>query len=176
MRLNRPLCYACKHFDPVYAREKIGIKGKRCKGFPNGIPREILFDRYDHRFPHPYDGGFQFERYTTRNTLYGDYAGISDDGIQEFLELQFQYFEWGRKAGTMLPPDTGSTEGNLLVLLRLYKEAVEELAAEKRGGLQWWMFEGKPPLDFQLLFLFILDAYSKLDAETMARYPLTEDD
>lgn len=86
--------------------------------------------------------------------------------------------EWGRKVGWALPPNTGSPEGNFLVLLRLYIYTEGALNKEKRGDLDlgWEIEEANPPVDFDLLFVFILDAYSKLDAETMAQYALPDFD
>lgn len=44
-------CFYCKHKRPA---------GK-CDAFPEGIPREILFNRVDHRKPYPGDNGIQWE-------------------------------------------------------------------------------------------------------------------
>lgn len=35
--------------------------GTRCKAFPDGIPAEILQNRFDHRLNYPGDNGVTFE-------------------------------------------------------------------------------------------------------------------
>ena len=45
-------CVSCKH--------KTGLT---CKAFPEGIPKEMLRNQFDHRNPHPDDNGIRFESY-----------------------------------------------------------------------------------------------------------------
>lgn len=163
-----PYCELCKHLEIEYHPEadKPQIL-MSCKSFPKGIPLEILYRQYDHRFPHPFDHGLRFERKSVPPHLEARYESAYVSLTQEP--------DQGRKAGRVLPPDTGSPEGNLLALLRLYSYAEVGLAQWKRRIAPVWALGGDPPVDFDLLFVFILNAYSKLDAETMARYPLTED-
>ena len=49
------ICHLCKHLDrnaPV---------GMRCAAFQFGIPFAVRVGVFDHRQPHPADGGIQFE-------------------------------------------------------------------------------------------------------------------
>lgn len=165
-----PYCELCKHLEIEYHPEadKPQIL-MSCKSFPNGIPLEILDRQYDHRFPHPFDHGLRFEKRSAPPTLEARYESAYVSLIEEL--------DQGRKAGRVLPPDTGSPEGNFLALLRLYRVTEAELDPKKHGYPPLWGIEdADPPLDFRLLFVLILDAYSKLDAETMARYPLPDFD
>jgi len=43
-------CSDCKHRTVL-----------RCKAFPDGIPKELLNGRWDHREPYPGDNGFLYE-------------------------------------------------------------------------------------------------------------------
>lgn len=56
------LCWFCKHFDADYQRQAFRF---RCSAFPKEVPREIPGGEhgpsFDHRLPHPDDGGIQFE-------------------------------------------------------------------------------------------------------------------
>ena len=47
-----PQCNRCKHLEP---------KTVTCKAFPDGIPKDLLFNRRDHQNPYPGDHGIQFE-------------------------------------------------------------------------------------------------------------------
>jgi hypothetical protein len=63
-----PMCLYCKHF---FKDEE----GNKCKAFPQGIPREIFFEYYDHRKEFPGDNGIRFEPETEKdwewvNSLY----------------------------------------------------------------------------------------------------------
>lgn len=49
-----PMCLSCKHFIETEW-------GNVCKAFPQGIPREIFFEYYDHRKEFPGDNGIRFE-------------------------------------------------------------------------------------------------------------------
>lgn len=61
-----PICTGCVHY----------IERRRCKAFPQGIPDDIIHNRFDHRQPHPQDGGIHFEpvdqRAATVAALYFD--------------------------------------------------------------------------------------------------------
>lgn len=49
------ICHLCRHLDrnaPV---------GMRCSAFTFGIPFTVRVGVFDHRNPHPADGGIQFE-------------------------------------------------------------------------------------------------------------------
>lgn len=48
------MCVDCYHFRG-YAR------GMTCAAFLDGIPEEIIENRFDHRKPHPEDNGIRFE-------------------------------------------------------------------------------------------------------------------
>ena len=47
-------CAYCRHWD--------FIPGPYCEAFPQGVPKEILYNRVDHKKPYPGDNGIQFER------------------------------------------------------------------------------------------------------------------
>ncbi|MDN5363460.1 MAG: hypothetical protein PWQ91_521 [Eubacteriales bacterium] len=49
-----PMCLFCKHFLE-------DEEGNKCKAFPQGIPREIFYEYYDHRKEFSGDGGIRFE-------------------------------------------------------------------------------------------------------------------
>jgi hypothetical protein len=49
------ICHLCKHLD------RNASVGMRCTAFPYGIPFTIRAGVFDHRNPHPADGGTQFE-------------------------------------------------------------------------------------------------------------------
>lgn len=48
----RPICTACKRFDP---------DSFTCEAFPQGIPEEIFPEGFDHRQPFEGDNGIRFE-------------------------------------------------------------------------------------------------------------------
>ena len=50
---STPVCYYCK----FYNREVGGI----CSAYPLGIPKQILYEAYDHRKPFYRDQGIRFE-------------------------------------------------------------------------------------------------------------------
>lgn len=53
------MCLSCKRFDRT-PRDKWGLF---CEAFGDTpIPDDILQSRFDHRQPHPGDGGLQFEQ------------------------------------------------------------------------------------------------------------------
>lgn len=50
-----PLCQKCKHLDRENQR------GLICPAYPEGVPDEIIFSKWDHRLPAPRDRGVRFE-------------------------------------------------------------------------------------------------------------------
>jgi len=54
-KAEHPLCATCKHITGCENRIL------KCKAYPNGIPREILTLKEDHRNPLPGDNGIQYE-------------------------------------------------------------------------------------------------------------------
>lgn len=48
-------CALCARFST-----RADLPGTTCAAFPGFIPAEILGNRFDHRNPHPDDGGLQF--------------------------------------------------------------------------------------------------------------------
>lgn len=51
--LTLPQCYSCKHL-----REG---RPMQCDAFPQGIPQQILLNKFDHRKPFEGDNGIHFE-------------------------------------------------------------------------------------------------------------------
>ena len=45
------MCVSCRHFKSDWT----------CKAFPDEIPRDIVFEHFDHRKPYPGDRGIRFE-------------------------------------------------------------------------------------------------------------------
>ena len=50
-------CLACKHVRELSDHDVPTY----CSAFPNGIPTEIASGKFDHRKPHPDDGGIVFD-------------------------------------------------------------------------------------------------------------------
>lgn len=50
-----PICLDCKHWN------KDDEEGFTCAAFPQGIPEDIVENRFDHHKPHDGDNGIQFE-------------------------------------------------------------------------------------------------------------------
>lgn len=108
------ICIWCKHFKTA-TREKII---SHCEAFPDGIPSEIvLYENhalFDHRYPHPEDGGIQFEREDDIDKLLKSRA-IRDivhiyptdvERIWRSLNALFSEYDKRREQGTMRPPIT----------------------------------------------------------------------
>jgi len=60
MTTNMPLCLTCQYFND---KEKLTNEGyvAICQAYPNGIPKEIFFEAYDHRKPFKGDHGITFK-------------------------------------------------------------------------------------------------------------------
>lgn len=107
-----PICLWCKHFKPP-TREKII---SHCKAFPDGIPAEIIrYDNhaiFDHRYPHPEDGGVQFEREDDIDKLLKSRIMLEiahvypndTERIWRVLNALFAQYDKRREQGTMNPP------------------------------------------------------------------------
>lgn len=63
------MCVYCEHL----------VAGtNNCAAFPDGIPREITEMRFDHRWPHPDDGGIRFSPTEDTPAFYrGDPPGMN---------------------------------------------------------------------------------------------------
>ena len=55
-RAKLPLCATCKNLT-VFENRIL-----KCKAYPEGIPKEILTWKEDHRHPLPGDNGIQYEK------------------------------------------------------------------------------------------------------------------
>jgi len=57
MMIKIPQCMRCKHLLP-----KINHPSDiTCLAFPEGIPPEVLWNKFSHKQPYPGDNGIQFE-------------------------------------------------------------------------------------------------------------------
>jgi hypothetical protein len=57
-KLPAVLCVLCIHMPTIEPNDE-GMY--LCNAFPQGIPLEITREDFDHRKPHPRDGGIQFK-------------------------------------------------------------------------------------------------------------------
>ena len=84
---GRPFCWPCRHYRPPEGAPG-AIEGDwssgTCAAFPAGIPSIIAAGGFDHRDPHPDDGGVQFE------TDPGRGWGVQE--VSDFLDLQLRRF------------------------------------------------------------------------------------
>ena len=55
---DRFLCIYCKRFDGTQFID--GADTVTCDAYPDGIPREIITNKVDHRSPYRGDGGLTF--------------------------------------------------------------------------------------------------------------------
>lgn len=79
------LCRHCKYF---LSKRVIFPKCAVFQHFGKAIPDEILTSRFDHRFPHPEDGGIDFERESfakLRERTFFRYK--TDDEIEEHFQI-----------------------------------------------------------------------------------------
>lgn len=53
--IKLPQCALCRHFNTENPSEQ------NCTAFPDGIPADILHNRFDHTAPYPGDAGIRFE-------------------------------------------------------------------------------------------------------------------
>lgn len=61
MTLIPTVCATCKRL--IFNRNLEVAKRYHCAAFPNGIPKEILFEGYDHRkYPYPGDNGIMYQK------------------------------------------------------------------------------------------------------------------
>ena len=84
--LKIPLCFFCRHTSFSGTNLDSIIRTKTCKAFPEGIPRQIYVDRYDHRNPYPNDNDIQFEMYETIDTLHPIFSNRSPRQIQASIQ------------------------------------------------------------------------------------------
>ncbi len=59
MHYKNPICTSCKYFD--HNNIKTNNETFTCTAFPKGIPEAILASDFDHKKPHPEDGGIKYE-------------------------------------------------------------------------------------------------------------------
>ena len=84
---GRPFCWPCRHYRPPEGTPG-AIDGDwssgTCAAFPDGIPSIIAAGGFDHREPHPDDGGVRFERNAEMDW--------DEQQVTEFLDLQLRRF------------------------------------------------------------------------------------
>ncbi len=114
------ICIWCKHFKTATREKMIS----HCKAFPDGIPEEILHNEntalFDHRYPHPEDGGVQFEREDDidkllKSRIMRDIVHIypyDTERIWRVLNALFSKYDKRREQGIMNPPITDDSKRN----------------------------------------------------------------
>lgn len=60
------ICLACKHLRSA----------DTCDAYPDGIPRKILLEHFDHRLPYPGDRGMRFELARGKDRLLESYEEV----------------------------------------------------------------------------------------------------
>ena len=53
--INLPQCAFCRHFNAE------DMSKETCAAFPDGIPADILKNRFDHAYPYPGDAGIHLD-------------------------------------------------------------------------------------------------------------------
>lgn len=102
MRKTIPLCWWCQHFDVDSYQNQYTY---RCTAFPQRIPAEIVNVTYDHRAPHPDDGGTQFEQADLDDIMPRPMFRTSTREAVETQLIEAKFLlEMGRARGGIQPP------------------------------------------------------------------------
>ena len=103
--IGRPFCWPCRHYRP--SDEQLGTLGNwsrgACAAFPDGIPSLITEGGFDHREPHPDDGGVRFEADLER-------TGWDDERVQDFLNHKLRRFRQRQERARALPTDAANND------------------------------------------------------------------
>ena len=112
-----PLCYFCKHVNLE--------TGLDCKAFPEGIPGDILFLKYDHRYPLPSDHGIQFELVENPENIYGYITELSMLEIENQVRKILDELSYNKEVGFALPLPTKDPKQKLKQLLAIQEDQLE---------------------------------------------------